>query len=490
MRQGPHRPVMARPRPQPRRDRRDDYDYDDDYEYDEPRRFPKFRVLVAAIVLAVLAGGGGAFIGLRNGGGKPNWMGQPETAAVAPVLGNLGANAKQPVPSALAALLTPLLADSRLGPRVSASVVDVASGQSLFDSGGTVGTVPASTAKLVTAAAVLRARGPAYQIPTRVVVGANPGEVVIIGGGDPTLAVNANGVYPGAARLDLLAAQVVKAMSGQRPTKVTVDASLYTDASFNPTWDVGDRGQYITNIAALMTDGGLKNPARQTGKDIFSLQPEIDAGQAFASALGVTAPVTLGTAPPKADQLGQVLSLPVGRMVETMLTKSDNVIAEAMARQVAIVRGKPASFDGGAQATREVLADLKLPVEGFGLIDGSGLSYSDHVTAQLLTAVLAMASSPQHPELRAIISGLPVAGWSGTLNKRYIASGTATAAGVVRAKTGTLRSVNSLAGIAVDADGRLLAFSVLADQTPGAIPDPAEAALDRVAAAVAGCGCG
>jgi D-alanyl-D-alanine carboxypeptidase/D-alanyl-D-alanine-endopeptidase (penicillin-binding protein 4) len=481
---------MARPRPQPRRDRRDDYDYDDDYEYDEPRRFPKFRVLVAAIVLAVLAGGGGAFIGLRNGGGKPNWMGQPETAAVAPVLGNLGANAKQPVPSALAAVLAPLLADSRLGPRVSASVVDVASGQSLFDSGGTVGTVPASTAKLVTAAAVLRARGPAYQIPTRVVVGANPGEVVIIGGGDPTLAVNANGVYPGAARLDLLAAQVVKAMGGQRPTKVTVDASLFSDAPFNPTWDVGDRGQYITNIAALMTDGGLKNPARQTGKDIFSLQPEIDAGQAFASALGVTAPVTLGTAPPKADQLGQVLSLPVGRMVETMLTKSDNVIAEAMARQVAIVRGKPASFDGGAQATREVLADLKLPVEGFGLIDGSGLSYSDHVTAQLLTAVLAMASSPQHPELRAIISGLPVAGWSGTLNKRYIASGTATAAGVVRAKTGTLRSVNSLAGIAVDADGRLLAFSVLADQTPGAIPDPAEAALDRVAAAVAGCGCG
>jgi D-alanyl-D-alanine carboxypeptidase/D-alanyl-D-alanine-endopeptidase (penicillin-binding protein 4) len=465
-------------------------DYDDEYEYDEPRRFPKFRVLVAAIVLAVLAGGGGAFIGLRNGGGKPNWMGQPETAAVAPVLGNLGANAKQPVPATLAALLTPLLADSRLGPRVSASVVDVASGKSLFDSGGTVGAVPASTAKLVTAAAVLRARGPAYQIPTRVVVGANPGEVVIVGGGDPTLAVNANGAYPGAARLDLLAAQVVKAMGGQRPTKVTVDASLFSDAPFNPTWDPSDRGQYITNISALMTDGGLKNPARQTGKDVFSLQPELDAGQAFAAALGVTAPVTLGTAPPRADQLGQVLSLPVGRMVETMLTKSDNVIAEMMARQVAIVRGKPASFDGGAQATREVLADLKLPVDGFGLIDGSGLSYSDHVSAQLLTAVLAMASSPQHPELREIISGLPVAGWSGTLNKRYIASGTATAAGVVRAKTGTLRSVNSLAGIAVDADGRLLAFSVLADQTPGATPDAAENALDRVAAAVAGCGCG
>jgi D-alanyl-D-alanine carboxypeptidase/D-alanyl-D-alanine-endopeptidase (penicillin-binding protein 4) len=166
------------------------------------------------------------------------------------------------------------------------------------------------------------------------------------------------------------------------------------------------------------------------------------------------------------------------------------MIAEAMARQVAVARGKPASFDGGAQATREVLAELKLPVDGFGLIDGSGLSYNDHVTAQLLTGVLAQAASSQHPELRSIISGLPVAGWSGTLNKRYIANGTAQAAGVVRAKTGTLRSVNSLAGIAVDADGRLLAFSILADQTPGQAPDPAEAALDRIATTVASCGCG
>jgi D-alanyl-D-alanine carboxypeptidase/D-alanyl-D-alanine-endopeptidase (penicillin-binding protein 4) len=185
-----------------------------------------------------------------------------------------------------------------------------------------------------------------------------------------------------------------------------------------------------------------------------------------------------------------VLSLPVSRMVETMLTKSDNIVAEAMARQVALARGKPASFDGGAQATREVLAELKLPVDGFGLIDGSGLSYNDHVTAQLLTSVLAEAASPQHADLRAIISGLPVAGWSGTLNKRYGANGTAAAAGIVRAKTGTLRSVNSLAGVAVDADGRLLAFSILADATPGTAPDPAEAALDRIAATLAGCGCG
>jgi D-alanyl-D-alanine carboxypeptidase/D-alanyl-D-alanine-endopeptidase (penicillin-binding protein 4) len=81
-----------------------------------------------------------------------------------------------------------------------------------------------------------------------------------------------------------------------------------------------------------------------------------------------------------------------------------------------------------------------------------------------------------------------VAGYSGTLDKRYTnpAAG-GSAAGTVRAKTGTLSSVNSLAGLAVDSNGRLLAFSVLADQTSNS--GQAEAAMDRIAAALAGCGC-
>jgi D-alanyl-D-alanine carboxypeptidase/D-alanyl-D-alanine-endopeptidase (penicillin-binding protein 4) len=57
----------------------------------------------------------------------------------------------------------------------------------------------------------------------------------------------------------------------------------------------------------------------------------------------------------------------------------------------------------------------------------------------------------------------------------------------VRAKTGTLTGVNSLAGVVVDADGRTLAFAFMADQTTNA--DQAVIALDRVAAALAACGC-
>jgi D-alanyl-D-alanine carboxypeptidase/D-alanyl-D-alanine-endopeptidase (penicillin-binding protein 4) len=80
-----------------------------------------------------------------------------------------------------------------------------------------------------------------------------------------------------------------------------------------------------------------------------------------------------------------------------------------------------------------------------------------------------------------------VAGYSGTLDQRFRSGSTDDAAGVVRAKTGTLTGVNSLAGVAVDADGRLLAFTILADATKG-IAGP-EAVLDRIAAAIASCGC-
>src|SRR6185436_4288784 len=98
--------------------------------------------------------------------------------------------------------------DGRLGGHVTASVIDVASGDVLYDRDGAGPVVPASTAKLLTAAAVLRARGPAYRIPTRAVAGATAGEVVLVGGGDPTLAAGSPSSYPGAARLDKLAAQV------------------------------------------------------------------------------------------------------------------------------------------------------------------------------------------------------------------------------------------------------------------------------------------
>lgn len=162
-----------------------------------------------------------------------------------------------------------------------------------------------------------------------------------------------------------------------------------------------------------------------------------------------------------------------------MLTNSDNDIAEALARHTAVATGEPADFDGVSAAIEARLKRLGLPVGGARFHDGSGLDRTDRITADLLTALLAEAADPARPELRPALTGLPVAGFTGTLSSRY----TDGAAGVVRAKTGTLTGVNTLAGTVVTEEGRLLGFAFLASDTANAWE--AQAALDRAATALA-----
>jgi serine-type D-Ala-D-Ala carboxypeptidase/endopeptidase (penicillin-binding protein 4) len=169
------------------------------------------------------------------------------------------------------------------------------------------------------------------------------------------------------------------------------------------------------------------------------------------------------------------------------LTNSDNVLAEFLARQVAIATHRPASFAGAAAAVTAELAKLGLPTAGTRIIDGSGVSHQDRLTPALLTALLSYAAQPDHSQFHPIFSGLPIAGWSGTLADRFIAPTTNSAAGVLRAKTGTLDGVSALAGTVVDASGRSLAFAVMVDKVPIGLNAPA--AEDVIGVALYRCGC-
>jgi D-alanyl-D-alanine carboxypeptidase/D-alanyl-D-alanine-endopeptidase (penicillin-binding protein 4) len=237
-------------------------------------------------------------------------------------------------------------------------------------------------------------------------------------------------------------------------------------------------------VYPLMIDGGL--PA--DGGVIRSAEPDLEAGRALARLLGVPdVPVTRGTAPAGAAQLGSVDSAPMLDLVEQMLKLSDNVIAELLGREVARRSQHPASFAGAAAAVTAQIARLGVRA-GISLKDASGLSVQDRIAPAALTAVLRAIASGAHPGLGNIVNAMPVAGWDGTLANRYQVGSAKAAAGRTRAKTGSLTGVTTLAGLVRDATGRLLVFAFLADAVAG--PEETGApALDAAAGALARCGC-
>jgi D-alanyl-D-alanine carboxypeptidase/D-alanyl-D-alanine-endopeptidase (penicillin-binding protein 4) len=197
--------------------------------------------------------------------------------------------------------------------------------------------------------------------------------------------------------------------------------------------------------------------------------------------------------PASAPVLASVSSPPLAAIAGQMLEESNNVIAEDLARHVAIALGMPATFGGAAGADVAELRRLGITTP-ISLVDGSGLSPEDAIAPETLIRVLSLAAST--PKLRWAITGLPVAGFNGTLSAGGSAfggiSGIAggTARGVVRAKTGNLATVASLAGVVYDRSGELLLFAIMAPQVPSADQlQQAADALDAAAAGLATCGC-
>ncbi|MFF4384746.1 D-alanyl-D-alanine carboxypeptidase/D-alanyl-D-alanine-endopeptidase [Kitasatospora sp. NPDC001547] len=438
-------------------------------------------------------------------GGTPGARPAPAPGAVLAAVDG-GAGAAVPTAQGLQQVLAPALADHSLG-EVTFAVADAGTGRLLYGSGENTAATPASTTKLATAVAALSLIPGDTRLHTRVVRGADPGTIVLVGGGDPTLtALPADQVQIGGqpvdadtapASLDLLAQQTAETLGSLGATTVQLDYDLSLYAG-NPQHRNHD-GQNIALVVPLMVDEGRMDPKSREDAPERVADPAAAAAETFASLLRARGITVTGKARPAAAPaptpaatgqapLGDVFSPTVARLVERLLTTSDNQLAEAIARQVALAAHQPASFEGAAAAVTQELTRLGVPMGGVLLNDGSGLHPGNAIPPAVLVRLLVLAASEQHPALRPVLTGLPVAGFTGTLNKRYgSGSGAADAAGLIRAKTGTLSGVNTLAGTVVDADGRLLAFAVMT-RTP-APADTARAAMDRVAARLTTCGC-
>ncbi len=433
-----------------------------------------------------------------------------------------GAGATTPAPRAAASWATPAgvtaalghpLAAAGLGRSVGLVVLDPATGATLLSRDGGRDFTPASTVKLLTATAALDLLGPAHRFRTRVEVAGVTGGIVhlvLVGGGDPSLtrAVAGQALSGEAAadpvvdpaRLPVLVSRTVAGLRargvtpGNGAVTVAVDDHLFT----GPATAVGWVSSYVDGgsvgpVDSLSLDGGRRGPA--TAARV--VDPARSAGDAFAAALldaGISVAAGDRTVGPRrrpvgplsaaATTLAAVDSPRLVDLLHHLLLASDNDYAETLARDVAVAVGRPADFTGSAAAVLDTIAGLGIDTSGAVLLDGSGLSRRDRLSPLLVARVVAL--TVRDPALVAVPRNLPVAGRSGTLATRFTGAA-ARARGRVRAKTGTLDGVDTLAGfVRTDSAGQLVVV-VLADATPGT--DAARSAIDVLVARLVGCGC-
>lgn len=361
------------------------------------------------------------------------------------------------------------------------SVVDAETGEVLAARDAESAHVPASTLKLLTAAAVLRQYSGDEVLVTRATLDGDT--ITLVGGGDMTLSEK---------DVKKLASQAATLAKDADLTTVQVryDDSYLTGGA-NPAWgDNGPAGGWVAPTASLALDSGRLD-AEPYGRK--SLDPARDAAERFAELvaaedLEVAGDVTKGEAPQDAPSV-EVASEPLSELVRHTLLVSDNTTAELLAHLVALARDEPTTPEGAAAAVeaeiRELGAELgvdQTSLDTLEIHDGSGLSRSNRVPPALLSAVLAQVASGSAPVLEQILYDVPIAGLSGTLADRFDRGDTSDADGLVRGKTGYLGGAATLAGVAVLPDGRTVGYSIVVHGFDGADADDARAAVDAVAA--------
>ncbi|MGO3147934.1 MAG: D-alanyl-D-alanine carboxypeptidase [Leucobacter sp.] len=354
--------------------------------------------------------------------------------------------------------------DPRLG-FARIQVLEADTGRPLFERAAWRPAETASVMKTVTCAIALHTLDPESRIETRVMTGSAPGEIVLVGGGDVTLSrVPGEGptYYRDPARLDDLAKRTLDALGGTRPTRIVLDDSLFEGGEWSDLeWLEEDRdpGGYISRISALQTDGDREDPA--TDDSPRSLNPTGRAGYAFAGFLGGNPEIVRGKAAPEATVIASVHSRTIEALVTETLRTSDNALAEALARLAVLAAGGTPDFEGLARTMRSELEQFGVPVEGVKLIDGSGIAAGIQIPAATITDLLRRARL-REGVLGMLDDRLTRSGPAGTLSVSRFTGENAIIGDAVRAKTGFIESVHSLAGILRTVQGTDLVFAVFA----------------------------
>lgn len=412
-----------------------------------------------------------------------------------------GATVSAPVVDAarVPAFVSQTVATVRLGQRLDAVVaarnqscltVDDGRGPALYSERPDVPLMPASNLKLLTATAVLSRLSPTERLHTEVraahapVNGVIAGDLWLVGAGDPLLATAdfaAQAGYQHQARprtpLDDLAAKLAAAGVRQIQGRILGDESRYDTQRVVPTWSPSYLADGEVGPMSALTVND--NEAQWAPKEVPAPAPATNAATVLAHLLqdrGVqVGGVGAGVAPSAGTTLVAGLdSAPITDVVGVMLTQSDNLAAELLTKELGRRFGGAGSTAAGLGVVRAVLDEQHMPTAGVVMVDGSGLDRSDRATCQVL-----LKAVEQGGPSGAIAKGLPIAGSTGTLFRRY---GGTPLAGRLRAKTGTLNGAAAFTGWLAAGQSRQVAFSFLIN----GIGSEAEghAVEDKVAAAL------
>ena len=367
-----------------------------------------------------------------------------------PTAGATGSASSKPLAQRLAqALAVPHVPAAHSG----VAALDLTTGVVVFGRNTALSLAPASNEKLPVTYTALEALGPDYQIATDVLgqgelVGTTwKGSLVLQGHGDPTL---------NDAGLNRLAKQVRAAGVRKVAGSVLGDESYFDSRRTAPGWKPSFYIIQSEPLSALTVD-------RTWFHTHHSSAPAAAAASLFKDALrkqgvAVTGRAVRGVASPDAEELAEVLSPRLSQIVRFMDRESDNFTAELLLKQIGAANGTPGTTAAGAAQVRTALAEAGVPLAGVRIVDGSGLSSLDRLTARAIVGILQAAWGD--PTIKpSFLSALAVAGRSGTLKDRLRKP---PALGVVLAKTGTTSIASALSGFVRDR----YVFSVLQNGRP------------------------
>lgn len=337
--------------------------------------------------------------------------------------------------------LEPMLSDERLG-KASIQISDIATGKPVLQRNADTALLPASSTKTLTTAAALMRLNLDDRITTKVYQ-SDPETAVIVAAGDVWLTQES---------ITELAGQVKTNLPGVK--KVLMDTSIWTAPAFLESWDKGDiDGGFVAPMEPAMINGGRLGAP--TGDVPRSTTPALDVANALAKAVGAGEAEQISFTPPAgATPIATTQSPPLSERLKLMMADSDNVMAEAIARELS-----PA--DPAGETLKILSEQFTIPAD-MKVLDNSGLSTHNRIPAAFLEQLVFAAASGDE-RLNEMLITLPVAGGSGTLEPRF---GDLPGRGYVRAKTGTLTGTAALVGTVAGESGHNYSFAIVCNDAP------------------------